>query len=67
MIDPSERPVPVGQSSLQLALKEVLAQQQYTGVVPYPPDYQTVARRALEIEQALRESSHHIGRDGLAA
>jgi hypothetical protein len=64
MIDASAQHLSVCQSSLQVALKEILAQQQYTGVVPTPPDFQTVARRALEIEQALREASHRTGRDG---
>jgi hypothetical protein len=43
--------------ALRLALKEILAQQHYGGVVPAPPDYELVARRAMEIEQALVEAS----------
>jgi hypothetical protein len=62
MEDASEQPTSVRQSALQLALKEVLAQQHYAGVVPIAPDYQLVARRAQEIEQALRESARQTRR-----
>jgi hypothetical protein len=43
--------------ALRLALKEILSQQHYGGVVPAPPDYELVARRAMEIERALVEAS----------
>ena len=58
MIDLSEQVISVHERALQLALKETLARQQYTGVVPVAPDYESVARRALEIEQALAAEEH---------
>lgn len=52
----SNPPVSVHERALQLALKEILAQQQHRGVVPVAPDYQTVVRRAFEIEQMLADA-----------
>jgi hypothetical protein len=58
MKDRSQPPVSSPRANvLQRALKEVLAQQQYAGVVPAPPDYATVIRRAMEIERAWAEAA----------
>jgi hypothetical protein len=64
MMNTPEPRASVRQSSLHQALKEVLAQQHYTGAVPVPPDYQTVVRRALEIEQASSGSLYPNARSG---
>lgn len=58
MFDASESPISIHERALQLALKETLAQQQYTGIVPVAPDYETIARRARAIEQALAAEEH---------
>jgi hypothetical protein len=53
MFDAPERAISLHERALQLALKQTLAQQQYTGVVPVAPDYETIVRRARAIEQAM--------------
>jgi hypothetical protein len=54
MQDDSYPPVSIHERALQLALKEILAQQRYMGAIPAPVDYQTVARHAMQIERLMR-------------
>ena len=48
-----EQAISVRERALRMALKETLAQQKYAGAIPMAPDYETIARRAQAIEQAL--------------
>lgn len=52
MFNVLEQGISLHERALHQALKETVAQQRYPGVVPVAPDYQTIARRAREIEQA---------------
>jgi hypothetical protein len=62
MFDALEQGISLHEHALHQALKETLAQQRYPGVVPVAPDYQTVARRAHEIEQAWqRQNTAELG------
>jgi hypothetical protein len=58
MFNASEQVISIHERALQLALKETLAQQKYEGIVPAAPDYETIARRARVIEQALAAEEH---------
>jgi hypothetical protein len=51
--------ISVRERALRRALKEILVQQKYTGVVPAAPDYETIARRAQAIEQAMLAEEHN--------
>jgi hypothetical protein len=62
MIDVSKATAPIRECALQLALKEALAQQEYTGAIPRPPTYAEIAGRAREIEQALTRAWQNVGR-----
>jgi DNA-binding transcriptional regulator YdaS (Cro superfamily) len=62
MLDVSKARAPIRECALQLALKEALAQQEYTGAVPIPPQYATVVSRAREIEEALTRAWQDVGR-----
>jgi hypothetical protein len=53
MFNASEPGISVREHALRQALKEILAQQKYAGIVPAAPDYETIARRAQAIEQAM--------------
>jgi hypothetical protein len=53
MHDESAQAISIRERALQLALKEIVAQQQYVGLVPIAPAYEIVARRAQAIEQVL--------------
>jgi hypothetical protein len=59
MADVSKPTISVHERALRLALKETMARQRYAGIVPAAPDYQIVARRALEIERALKAEQQH--------
>ncbi len=48
----------IRERALRLALKEIVAQQQYVGLVPIAPAYEVVVRRAQAIEQALAAEHH---------
>jgi hypothetical protein len=54
----SEQGISVRERALRRALKEALAQQKYSGIVPAAPDYETIARRAQAIEQAMLAKEH---------
>jgi hypothetical protein len=58
MHDASAQAISIRERALQLALKEIMAQQQYVGLVPIAPAYEIVARRAQVIEQALTAEHH---------
>jgi hypothetical protein len=58
MPDASAQAISIRERALQLALKEIMAQQQYVGLVPIAPAYEIVARRAQVIEQALTAEHH---------
>lgn len=58
MHDASAQAISIRERALQLALKEIVAQQQYAGLVPIAPAYEIVARRAQAIEQALAAEHH---------
>jgi hypothetical protein len=58
MFNASEQVISIRERALQRALKETLAQQKYTGIVPAAPDYKTIAGRARAIEQAMAAEEH---------
>ncbi len=58
MIDTSKPVAIICQRCMRLALKEILAQQPYRGVVPEPPDYQAVVCRARELERTMSHRTH---------
>jgi hypothetical protein len=53
MFNASKSGISVHEHALRQALKEIMAQQKYAGIVPAAPDYETIARRAQAIEQAM--------------
>jgi hypothetical protein len=59
MFNAAEQGISVRERALRRALKEILAQQKYAGIVPAAPDYQTIARRAQAIEQAMLAEEHN--------
>jgi hypothetical protein len=58
MFNAAEQGISVRERALRRALKEAMAQQKYTGIVPAAPDYETIARRAQAIEQAMLGAAH---------
>ena len=59
MSDTSENAVTIHERALRRALKEIVAQAGYSGVVPVPPDFATVMQRAVEIERTLMIPTEH--------
>jgi hypothetical protein len=59
MFNAAEQGISVRERALRQALKEAMAQQRYTGIVPAAPDYETIARRAQVIEQAMLAEEHN--------
>jgi hypothetical protein len=59
MFNAAEQGITIRERALRRALKEAMAQQKYTGIVPAAPDYETVARRAQAIERAMLAEEHN--------
>ena len=59
MFNATEQGISIRERALRRALKETMAQQKYTGIVPAAPDYETIARRAQAIERALLAETHN--------
>jgi hypothetical protein len=62
MTDVSKTMAPIRECALQLALKEALAQQEYTGAIPRPQPYAAIMGRAREIERALTRAWQDVER-----